>query len=275
MVQLEYWGLSQVPFGNHVDPTGFFASESHQEALARMEYLVTNHRRVGILFGEPGSGKSLTLEVFARAAKKQGAHVTQINLTSLTADEFLWKLAVGLGSHPSERENIVSIWRRIQDQLATLRYQRIPTILLLDDSDECDVDVIAALNRLSQFEQHKDSSYSLVVTSKPSHSVLLGERLHELCEIRVELDPFSPEETRTYITSSLERCGRMAPVFTDEAIELIHEKTFGLPRRINQLCDLCLFVSAAEKAWNVDIETVESVAETLDAKSAIQETPVY
>ena len=60
-----HWGLRESPFRNCLDPHCFYQSPTHEEALARLHFLVEQHRRLGLLLGPDGSGKSLLLEVFA------------------------------------------------------------------------------------------------------------------------------------------------------------------------------------------------------------------
>ena len=62
----KYWGLRESPFREALDWRRFYPSPMHEEALARLEFLVTDRRRLGLLLGAPGCGKSLVLEVFAR-----------------------------------------------------------------------------------------------------------------------------------------------------------------------------------------------------------------
>ena len=67
-----HWGLRESPFRNCLDPQSFYQSPTHEEALARLHFLVEQHRRLGLLLGPAGSGKSLLLEVFAAATRRRG-----------------------------------------------------------------------------------------------------------------------------------------------------------------------------------------------------------
>ena len=64
----------------------------------------------------------------------------------------------------------------------------------------------------------------------------LEERLAVKCLVR----RFKLEETMGYIQHRLSAAGAKEPIFTDGALEAIHQETHGVPRRINRLCDLAL-----------------------------------
>lgn len=55
----KYWGLQEKPFENTPDPKFFYKSSKHEEALARLLYIIEEHKGFGILTGDYGSGKTL------------------------------------------------------------------------------------------------------------------------------------------------------------------------------------------------------------------------
>ena len=66
-----HWGLRQSPFRSCLDPQSFYQSPTHDEALARLHFLVDEHRRLGLLMGPAGSGKSLlSWRSFARQLRR-------------------------------------------------------------------------------------------------------------------------------------------------------------------------------------------------------------
>ena len=65
-----HWGLQESPFRGDLDPKSYYQSPTHEEALARLSFLVGQHRRLGLLVGPSGSGKSLLLEVFAQQLRR-------------------------------------------------------------------------------------------------------------------------------------------------------------------------------------------------------------
>jgi len=58
-----HWGLSRTPFTKELATSMLFASAAHQEAVARVGWIITE-RALGVVCGEVGAGKT----VAARAA---------------------------------------------------------------------------------------------------------------------------------------------------------------------------------------------------------------
>ena len=67
-----HWGLQASPFRGCLDARSFYQSPTHDEALARLFFLVEQRRRLGLLMGPAGSGKSLLLEVLAQQLRRAG-----------------------------------------------------------------------------------------------------------------------------------------------------------------------------------------------------------
>ena len=92
-----YWGLGQAPFRGNLDPRFFHQGPTHEEALARLQFLVEEHRTLGLLLGEAGTGKSLILEILARSLGRVGRQSAKLSLAGLDPHGFLWQLAGQLG----------------------------------------------------------------------------------------------------------------------------------------------------------------------------------
>src|SRR5688572_20906742 len=99
-----HWGLSESPFRGWLDTRFFYESPTHDEALSRLKFLIENRRRLGLLLGGRGGGKSLVLEVLAKDLRRRGWAVARVHLLGLESREFLWSLASQLGTCPTERD---------------------------------------------------------------------------------------------------------------------------------------------------------------------------
>jgi type II secretory pathway predicted ATPase ExeA len=262
-MHVDYWGLSHSPFASQLDPQDYYPSAAHEEALARLDFLISNGRRLGFLFGASGTGKSLLLEVAARQLRRAGNHVIKINATGLSSAEFVWKMANGLGFLADAAASPVECWRGITDRLVANRYQRIATVMLIDDADEAGPELHAALSRLALTDPHPEARLTLVLTCQRQRAARFGAKLNDLCELRIDMEPWDADETANYVAYVLERAGAKEAIFSRDALEHLYTLSHGVPRRIRQLSELSLLAGAAEELQTISASVVESVHRSL------------
>ncbi|MFO7907042.1 MAG: ExeA family protein [Planctomycetota bacterium] len=253
-----HWGLQESPFRGQTDARHFYCSPSHEEALARLEFLIENRRRLGLVVGLPGSGKTMLLKVLARRLSTHGGPVAMVNLLSLDAYTMLWELATQLGCHPPRRQASFQLWQSITDCMTANRYQRLSTVILLDDVDEATPEVLTHLVRLVRHEPSAESSLTIVLAADSRAETCLGRRILELVELRSELECWAPDDTISYLRGSLQRAGTTRPVFAEDAASRLHELTRGVPRQVSNLAEMALVAGAGRHLEQIDADTVES-----------------
>jgi len=256
---LAHWGLQEAPFRSTLDPRCFFESPTHEEALARLHFLIDGGRRAGLLLGGPGSGKSLLLEVFAQMLGPCGWDVARIGLVGIDKMEFLHQLSVAWGLFPEPTATPAALWRTLLDRLAAQHVEQRKCLVLLDDCDEADPQVLTQALRLAQADVGHVAAVTLVLAARTSQVSRLGERLLEVADLRIDLNPWNHADTQRYLETALARSGRPAPTFSADAIALLAEISQGVPRNVVQLADLALIAAAGRELMEVDAATVDSV----------------
>ena len=254
-----HWNLRETPFPSGLAPKFFYQSPSHEEALARLEFLVEQRQRLGLLLGRSGTGKSLILDRLASNLRHGGAQVANISLLGVGLHEFLWLLAAELGLNPDRKENPFSLWRSLIDRIAENRYQQLDTVILFDDADRALPEVLDHLVRLIQSDRGLPTSLVLVLAAPADHITRIGSRLLDLAELRIDLDPWEESDTGGYLISALAQAGRKTMLFTDAAVLRLHELSGGIPRRVNQLAALALVAGAGLQLTRIDADTIDSV----------------
>ncbi len=260
-----HWGLRETPFRTSLDTRFFYQSPIQEEALARLQFLVDERRRVGLCLGESGSGKSLLLEVFASKLRRRGCQLVNLNLFGIELHEFLWLTAAELGVNPDRRASEFSLWRDILDRIAENRYQQLETVILLDDADHAPSAVLDTIVRLAESDRSPAARLTLVLAAAPDQVAKLGDRLIAMADLRVDLEPWDIIDTVGYLHYALRQAGRREPIFRDEAMLRLHELSDGVPRRVVQLANLAMLAGAGRGDEQVEAETVESVCRELGA----------
>jgi general secretion pathway protein A len=66
-----------------------------------------------------------------------------------------------------------------------------------------------------------------------------------------------------YVNFRLARAGAKREIFTRDAFEEIHRQTKGVPRRVNNLCDMSLLIGYGMKAETIDAVVIrEAIDDT-------------
>ncbi len=266
---LEHWGLACWPFQAAPRVDQLYPTVGSTEALARIEYLVNGRRRLGMLLGEAGVGKSLVLRTAARQLARQGHAVALVEALGITSRELLWQTAASFGAAPDEDADMAVLWRRIADRVAENRLQQVHTVLLVDDAGQAGADVLTQFVRLARLDPSPFPSpnwggvrggarWTIVLAAEPAQAVHWNETLRGLVDLRIDLPAWDLQETIGYVQTALVDAGRIEPLFEDDALALVHELTQGIPRQIARLADFALLAGAAAELETIDRSTVDA-----------------
>ena len=259
-----YWGLARSPFQNVPDPAFFFPSSQHREGLARLLYAVRYGKGAALLTGTVGSGKTTLARAFVLQLSPARYDVGLVTNPALPRGEFLAEINQQFGLPASNGK--VDLLHRFNERLVENRRKDRETVLIVDEGQAIlERDVFEELRLLLNFQLNDRFLLTLVLMGQPELAEMLAgvEQFAQRIAIRFHLKALDGKETREYIAFRLQRAGAERPLFTEEALDLVWERTRGVPRIINTLCDLCLLEGFAAKATVVDGRIVRGALASL------------
>ena len=254
------WPLAETPFSCHSDPKWFHPSPVHEEALARLLFLVECERRFGVLLGESGTGKTLLLKVLLRELHEHRVAAKYVDCYGLEPLELLSELALALELPPLGPETLHESFRRVADSLHALFLTRQRLVLCFDHLERTSDETLSALQRLIHTGTDRFSSVTFLVACQARDVGRIAPLLEEHAELRVELPRLNLEETVWYVSDLLQKAGWSDQAFDVQAIEAIHAKSRGLPREINRLCELSLLAAMSEQRDRIGPDVVEAAS---------------
>lgn len=265
---LKHWGIDRLPFRVGLDVDSFYASSVHEEALARLEFLANNGRRLGVLLGDVGAGKSLTMQVAAQVFQRAGKQLALVDALGTSTRELFWNVANQLGATPRADDDVVQLWRRIADCVDQNRRLQIDTVLFVDDAGNAGPDLMTQLIRLTRIDPLAQARWTVVLSAQSQQAASWPAALRQLIDLRIDLVPWEEEDTAGYVQSALVDAGRYEPAFTSEALATLHEFAGGVPRQVARLADFALLAGAANGLDSVDVATVQGAAGEIEWTAA-------
>ncbi len=260
----EYWKLKEKPFENSPDPKFLYHSREHDEALFRLLYAIQGCKGLALLTGEYGCGKTLLMHTIVNelsAGQFKIAYLTnpRWNATELV-QEILYQLEIDTNSR-----NRIDMLHSLNDFLFETARNKKHTIIIVDEAQVIsELETLEELRLLLNFQLNDRFLLTLFLVGQPELQDMVKNlpQLNQRVAIRYHLKRFDLQDTKAYITYRLQVAGRVEPIFTDEAINLIFENTQGTPRLINNICDLALVVGFGKHANVVDGDIIHGIIDS-------------
>ncbi|MBI5233130.1 MAG: AAA family ATPase [Deltaproteobacteria bacterium] len=250
-----------MPFQNVSTPETYFPSSLHEEARGRIFYAIS-YDKGGVLFtGEVGMGKTTVGKVVIDRLKSKDVRVGLIANPTLDIIDFLREILFRFGIKAVETSKFDLI-HKIHDLLTNNFRAGKKTVLIIDEAHLItDTAILEEIRLLLNFQYNDKFLMTLVLIGQPELRKIIHSipPLEQRLSIKFHLKHLPFNDTKNYIFYRLKHAGAKDPVFTTDALKLIHKYTRGIPRRINQICDLSLLIGFSEKKYCVDASIVEKV----------------
>jgi general secretion pathway protein A len=258
---LDYWGFKKYPFENVPDPEFMYYSQEHKEALVRLLYAVNRRKGAALLTGEIGSGKTLLSRVFIQQLPEKDFEIGLITNPSLEPLDFLKEILYQIGLNfktNSKTELIASLNTRLLENTKKNR----TTLLIVDEAQLVHADSFEEIRLLLNFQLNDQFLMTFIIIGQPELKDIIRQhkQLDQRIAIRYHLNALNGEDTAKYISYRLGKVGFPDNgIFTPEAIEEIYHYSEGIPRKINNVCDLSLLITFSMKGKVVDSDIIRKV----------------
>lgn len=262
----KYWEFTEKPFENTPDPRFLYYSNQHREALARLFYAVQERKGAAMLTGEMGCGKTLLSRTLTNSLDEKKYLSAVIINPTLTPLQMLGEIGIQLGGREVFRDRISmmdALWEILKNNWKNGKW----SVIIIDEAQQIKrTDVFQELRMLLNYQLEREFLLTLILLGQPE----LRDRINRLrafkqrISIRCHLGRLEQSEVFSYIEHRLSVAGSKQPIFAKDALQLISEYSGGIPRNINNICDMCLLVGYIEKTKEIDAAIVERTVEELD-----------
>src|ERR1700716_360396 len=245
---LNFYKLRDQPFGVTPDPRYLYFSPGHREALASLFYGIETGRGFLSLIAEPGMGKTTLL--FQLLQRWKGyVHSAFLFQTQCDSRELIRYLLDDLGLQ-SSGEDIVRMHSELNDFLYRETKAGRRVVVFIDEAQNLSDSVLETVRLLSDFEAPDRKLLQIILAGQPELAQRLSRpglaQLRQRIAIQSRLDALPASEVVRYVHHRLQVAGYEGPaLFTPGALELVAERSLGIPRLINNLCFNALSLGCA------------------------------
>lgn len=260
-----FFGFTRMPYGRDLAPGMLHHHGDHAQAAARIGYGIDT-RGITVITGEVGVGKTVAARAALDRADQARHHLIYIPDPTVGARGVFHHIVTALGGRPSFHN--ATLVPQARDALAAELSERGRTpILLIDEAHLLGHDGLEAIRLLTNHDLDTGAPFATVLLGQPTlaTNMKLGilAALDQRITVRHHMTGMNADETASYIRHHLTLAGRSDPLFTEDAITLIHTNSRGKPRAVNNLAISALIAACAHNKTLVD---------EASARSAITET---
>ena len=259
-----FFQLKDSPFNVNPDPRYLVITNQIEEALTGLMYGIQTRKGFITLTGEVGTGKTTLVNrlldwLHHKRARTAFLFNSRMNTNQLF-DFILAEFDIPCDSR-SKSQQLMSLNHWLLD-----RYRAGETaVLIIDEAQNLTFPVLEEVRLLTNLETSTDKLLQIVLSGQPELEDKLRlpqlRQLRQRIMLRCKTAAFTKEQTHEYIAERLRIAGADSqPIFTREAMDVVHLYSLGIPRVINLLCEHALVNAYAEQRRPILPKAVEEVA---------------
>ncbi len=260
----KFYGLKERPFNVTSDPSFFFSSKNHKEAISHLLYGVSQRKGIIVLTGEIGTGKTTVCRFFLNQIGKNvktafilNPHFSETQLIESINRDF------GIPLNQGSKLDMV---QELNNFLLKESKAGNNVVLIIDEAQNLKPGILEQLRLLSNLETEKDKLLQVILVGQPELKEKLNlynlRQLRQRIMVRYHIGMLEHDEVKAYIYHRLRVAGAQKPIeFSEESINLIMNFSNGTPRLINMICDRALLAGFVAETYRIDANIINRCME--------------
>jgi type II secretory pathway predicted ATPase ExeA len=264
-----YFGLAEKPFSLNADPRFVYASPTYAATYAALLAGIRRREGLLVLTGEIGTGKTTLCRSVVRDLGRK-TYSSLVPDPFASREDLLKMLLVDFGVvsihdltagplHGASRTELGYLLSEFLDSLTSEAF----VVVIIDEAQNLSLPLIEETRILTD-TFGASGRLQLVFVGQPElHAKLKLPEMRQVDQ-RVcgyhRLGPLSRDAMAGYIQHRLQTAGghRDRVLFPPTVLDTLHQRSGGVPRLINRVCDRALHLAHARQAEAVDRETLEA-----------------
>jgi general secretion pathway protein A len=258
----KFYGLTEKPFDIIPNPGILYRSEKHNQALTYLRYGFSENIGFILFTGEIGTGKT-TLIKYLLTELTDDVEVAVVFNTNVNAEELLRLILIeleveGVGQDKSKNLDLLN------QHLIEVYSQGRRCLLIIDEAQNLSSESLEEVRLLSNLQTDTQPLLQIILAGQPElRDIIQGPGLEQLAQrvaISYHLVSLSREEMGEYVRYRLEKAGaKDGNLFDEDALDLLHEYTGGIPRSVNVMCNAALVYGYADSMETISRDVIKLI----------------
>ncbi|MCB2095416.1 MAG: AAA family ATPase [Rhodobacteraceae bacterium] len=259
---MDFFGFRERPFTLVPDPDFLFWSAQHRRAYSVLEFGILSRAPITLVTGGVGCGKTTLLRELLR---QFGSKITVGLISNAQGGrgELIQWVLNSLGVPFQVTTSYVQLFQMLQDFLIEEYASGRRVVLIFDEAQNLSSESLEELRMLTNINSGKDEVIQLVLVGQPElRDMILDPALRQLAQriaASFHLRPLDEAAVLELIAHRLKAAGGSGEEVTESAAKMVYRVTHGVPRLVNQLCDMALLYAWSMDHHHVDRHVVQSV----------------
>ena len=249
-----YFKMKNVPFTNSIGTKYLYHSEAMKSINNKLQFCVQNNS-FALFTGEPGTGKSTFLRMFADTLNPEDYLVLYVSMSNVTP-RWLYSVPLELlGIKPHTYVNDARKQFHEQLRIQKNTYNK-KVVMIIDEAHLLTqsyrkFDLLEEIRFLLNGDCYDSGSPLALIlvgqneiwqTVKLERCKAISQRIMYVCRTQ----KLKPDEVGSYIAAHIRWAGISDQLFSSDAVEVISNLSEGAPRLINKICMHALNYAALE-----------------------------
>jgi general secretion pathway protein A len=269
----KFFGFKEKPFKLVPNPAYFYLSKSHEEAMAHLNYAISQGDGFVEITGEVGTGKTTLCRAFLESLNGT-VKAAYIFNPKLGPKQLLRTINEEFGLN-TEDDNTKDLIDTLNAFLMQTKAGGKKVILLIDEAQNLNRNVLEQLRLLSNLETNRDKLLQIILVGQPELSEILNShalrQVGQRITLSYRLSPLTFTECKEYIHYRINIAAQKTAIkFDRSAYRQIYKYSKGIPRVINIVCDRALLTAFVLNQFKITTRIAKTAIKELATRGTLK-----
>ena len=257
----KFFGFKEKPFKLVPNPVYFYLSKSHEEAMAHLNYAISQGDGFVEITGEVGTGKTTLCRTFLESLNGS-VEAAYIFNPKMGPKQLLRTIIEEFGIQ-TRSDNTKDLIDMLNAFLIKKKSSGKKVILLIDEAQNLNRNVLEQLRLLSNLETNRNKLLQIILVGQPELSEMLNShalrQVGQRITLSYQLSPLTFNECKEYIQYRINIAAQKSAIkFDRAAYRHIFKYSKGIPRLINIVCDRSLLTAFVMNQFKISAQIAKA-----------------